>query len=72
MRRTGSNREKLADMWKQEEQQPSGFNPDEVARILAPGGTFLTQQVHGLWAQDLLEAFDAKPQWPDETLSNNV
>jgi SAM-dependent methyltransferase len=26
----------------------SGFNPREVARILAPGGIFLTQQVHGL------------------------
>ena len=46
----------------------SGFNPLEVARILAPGGTFLTQQVHGLWAVDLLAAFDAKPKWPDATL----
>ncbi|MBC7876890.1 MAG: ubiquinone biosynthesis protein [Anaerolineales bacterium] len=45
----------------------SAFNPDEVARVLAIGGTFLTQQVHGLWAQDLLEAFDAKPQWPEAT-----
>jgi SAM-dependent methyltransferase len=45
----------------------SGFNPQEVARILAPGGTFLTQQVHGLWADDLLTAFGAKPQWPDAT-----
>ena len=41
------------------------FNPDEVARLLAAGGTFLTQQVHGLWAADLLAAFDARPQWPD-------
>ena len=41
--------------------------PDEVARVLASGGTFLTQQVHGLWADDLLAAFDAKPQWPDAT-----
>jgi SAM-dependent methyltransferase len=32
----------------------SAFNPYEVARILTPGGTFLTQQVHGLWAYDLL------------------
>ena len=46
----------------------SAFNPHEVARILAPGGTFLTQQVHGLWAYDLLAAFDAKPQWPEATL----
>jgi len=45
----------------------SSFNAAEVARILAPGGTFLTQQVHGLWAQDLLAAFGAKPAWPHET-----
>ena len=43
------------------------FNADEVARVLTPGGTFLTQQVHGLWAADLLSAFDAKPPWPDAT-----
>jgi SAM-dependent methyltransferase len=42
----------------------SGLNPAEIARILAPGGTFLTQQVHGLWAQDLLAEFGAEPQWP--------
>ena len=46
----------------------SGLNCAEVARILAPGGTFLTQQVHGLWAQDLLAEFDAAPPWPDATL----
>jgi len=46
----------------------SGFNSDEVARVLAPRGIFLTQQIHGLWAADLLTAFDAKPQWPDSTL----
>ena len=34
---------------------------------MAPGGVFLTQQVHGLWAQDLLAAFGATPQWPDAT-----
>lgn len=45
----------------------SGLNPDEVARVLAPGGTFLTEQVNGLWAQDLLAAFGARPQWPDAT-----
>ena len=45
----------------------AAFNPDEVARVLTLGGTFLTQQVHGLWAVDLLAAFDAKPQWPDAT-----
>jgi SAM-dependent methyltransferase len=50
----------------------SGFNAQEVARILAPGGTFLTQQVDGRWAQDLIAAFDAEPQWPDATLANSV
>ena len=50
----------------------SGFNAKEVARILATGGTFLTQQVHGLWAYDLLAVFDAKPQWPDATLGKYV
>jgi SAM-dependent methyltransferase len=45
----------------------AGFNPAEVARILAPGGTFLTQQVHGMWAWDLLAVFGAQPQWPDAT-----
>lgn len=38
---------------------------DEIARILEPGGRLLTRQVHGLWAQDLLAAFGATPQWPD-------
>ena len=46
----------------------SAFHPREVARILAPGGTFLTEQVHGSWGYDLLAAFDAKPQWPEATL----
>ena len=45
----------------------AAFNPDEVARVLTVGGTFLTQQVHGLWAVDLLAAFDAKSQWPEAT-----
>jgi SAM-dependent methyltransferase len=45
----------------------AAFNAGEVARILAPGGVFLTQQVHGLWAADLMAAFGAKPQWPDAT-----
>jgi SAM-dependent methyltransferase len=50
----------------------SGFNPAEVSRILAPGGVFLMQQIHGLWAHDLLAAFDAQPQWPQATLENDV
>ena len=45
----------------------SGLNCAEVARVLSPQGVFLTQQIHGLWAQDLLAEFGAKPQWPDET-----
>jgi SAM-dependent methyltransferase len=45
----------------------SGLNSSEVARILAQDGTFLTQQIHGLWAEDLIAAFDARPQWPDST-----
>ena len=50
----------------------SGFNSNEVARVLARGGAFLTQQVHGLWAYDLLAAFDARPQWPTSTLDKYV
>lgn len=50
----------------------SGLNCDEVARILAPQGVFLTQQIHGLWAQDLLAEFGARPQWPDATPSYYV
>jgi SAM-dependent methyltransferase len=42
----------------------AAFNCNEVARILTRDGTFLTQQVHGLWAQDLFDAFDTAPQWP--------
>ena len=34
---------------------------------MARGGTFLTQQVHGRWAEDLLAEFDATPPWPDST-----
>jgi len=50
----------------------SGFNPAEVARILKPGGTFLTQQIDGRWGHDLMAVFGATPQWPDETLANCV
>ena len=45
----------------------SSFNTAEVARILVKDGTFLTQQVHGLWVHDLLAAFGSKPQWPYST-----
>jgi SAM-dependent methyltransferase len=50
----------------------AALNADEVARVLSPGGAFLTQQVHGLWAWDLLDAFDAAPQWPDATPAKYV
>jgi len=45
----------------------AAFNSREVARLLAPGGTFLTQQVHGLFAYDLLAAFAVEAPWPDAT-----
>lgn len=42
----------------------AGINVPETARILKSGGTFLTRQVHGMWAHDLMAFFNAKPQWP--------
>jgi SAM-dependent methyltransferase len=48
------------------------FNANEVARILAPGGIFLTQQVHGLFGYDLLAHFDASPQWPGATYEDAI
>lgn len=45
----------------------SSFNAAEVMRVLAPGGVFFTQQVHGLWAEDLLARFSATPPWPYAT-----
>ncbi len=50
----------------------SGLNALDVGRILSPGGTFLTQQVHGLWAEDLIAAFGARPQWPTSTPAKYV
>jgi len=50
----------------------SALNPAEVARVLAPGGTLYTEQVHGLWAADLLAEFGATPQWPDSSPSRCV
>ncbi len=50
----------------------AGFNSGEVARILASGGSFLTQQVHGLWAHDLLAVFESEPEWPDSTLDKYI
>ena len=45
----------------------ASFNSSEVTRVLSPGGTFLTQQVHGMWLWDLQAAFDSTPQFPDAT-----
>jgi SAM-dependent methyltransferase len=45
----------------------SAFHPAEVARILTSGGTFLTNQVHGLTLLDLLTTFGATPQWAEAT-----
>ena len=43
------------------------FNSAEVARTLTVGGTFLTQQIHGLFAHDLIRFFDASPASPNAT-----
>ena len=43
------------------------FKPTELARVLCLGGTFLTKQVHGMWAHDLMDVFGARPQWPEAT-----
>ena len=40
------------------------FNSSEIARILSPGGTFLTQQVHGMSSWDLRAAFGVTPSFP--------
>ncbi len=45
----------------------AAFNSGEIARVLTVGGTFLTQQVHGMSAWNLQAVFGAKPQWPDST-----
>ncbi len=36
-------------------------------RVLTPGGSLLTQQVHGLTLLDLLTLFGVTPQWPHAT-----
>ncbi len=50
----------------------SAFNAAEVARVLAPGGVFLTQQVHGRWAEDLLAYFGWTPPFPNATPAQYV
>ncbi len=45
----------------------SGINSAEVSRILEPGGVFLTKQVHGRWADDLLAIFEVPLPWENDT-----
>jgi ubiquinone/menaquinone biosynthesis C-methylase UbiE len=47
-----------------------GFNVNELARIIASGGTFLTQQVDGRNLKDLMNEFGTKPKWEFNTLTN--
>lgn len=42
----------------------------EVARILTPGGRFLTQQVAGDSLVDLMEIFGSHPKWPEHNAQN--
>jgi len=41
----------------------------EVARVLAPGGTFWTQQVDGRDLAETVALFDGTLQYPDVTLT---
>ena len=50
----------------------AAFNSSEIARVLSPSGTFLTQQVHGMWMWDLQAVFDSAPQYPDVTTARYV
>ena len=45
-----------------------GFRPEEMHRVLQPGGVFLSQQVGGDNLADLIAEFDARPMWPHNTL----
>jgi SAM-dependent methyltransferase len=44
------------------------YDASEVARVLAPGGVFLTQQVDGRSHADLLGWFGTEPHWPKVSL----
>lgn len=45
-----------------------GLNPQEIARVLTPGGFLLTQQVGGDNLADLMAAFGVTAQWPENVL----
>jgi SAM-dependent methyltransferase len=47
-----------------------GLRLGEIARVLQPGGRFLTQQVTGTSLSSLQSRFGAKPKWPEATLAN--
>ena len=44
------------------------YQPSEVARVLAPGGAFLTQQVDASNLADLRSVFGVTTQWPQVTV----
>jgi SAM-dependent methyltransferase len=46
-----------------------GFRPEEMHRVLKPGGVFLSQQVGGDNLADLAADFGARQMWPDNTLA---
>lgn len=46
------------------------YDARDVARVLAPGGVFLTQQMDGRSYGDLLGRFGVAPQWPGVTVEN--
>jgi SAM-dependent methyltransferase len=46
-----------------------GFRPEEMHRVLRPGGVFLSQQVGGDNLTDMIAEFGARPMWPDNTLT---
>jgi hypothetical protein len=48
------------------------YDAREVARVLAAGGTFLTQQVDGRSHADLLAWFGTEPHWPNVTMDRHV
>jgi hypothetical protein len=41
------------------------IGPREIARVLAPGGHLLTQQVDGADAEEIHEWFGTDPQYPE-------
>ncbi len=48
------------------------YDADEIARILTPGGVFLTQQVAGDNDVEFYEWFGHQPQSPEVTLANHT